>query len=131
MTQSTGSISRDEVLMGRDKAYPLTQDLEENLDTLLRALNKFRALYGKPMVVSSGYRPGPFNAAAHGAAHSNHMVCMACDFHDSDGSFAAWCLRNLNLLEEAGVWLEDPRYTHGWVHLQAVPPRSGNRVFIP
>ena len=124
-------ITRAEVLMGRDAQYPLDAALEANLAKLLPALNVLREAYGQPMFVSSGYRPGPYNVAAHGAAHSNHMVCEACDFHDSDGSLDAWCLRNQHVLEHAGLYLEDPRNTPGWCHVQCVPPKSGHRVFIP
>lgn len=126
------SISRNEVLMGRDKADPLTPELEENLSKLLKALNEFRAAYGKPMVVSSGYRPPGINAKiANAAKRSNHMVCLACDFADKDGKLDEWCLNNLDVLEKCGLWLEDPKSTPGWCHLQCVPPRSGNRVFKP
>lgn len=124
-------ISRDEVLMGRDKQYPLTPELEVNLIKLLAALNKFRAVYGKPMVVSSGYRPGPFNAAAKGAKHSNHMVCLACDFKDIGNMLDEYCLNNQSILEECGLWLESPRSTPGWSHLQCTPPMSSKRVFEP
>lgn len=124
-------ISRDEVLMGRDIQYPLTPELEANLTKLLAALNKFRIIYGKPMIVSSGYRPGPFNTAANGAKHSNHMVCLACDFKDIGNLLDEYCLNNQLILEECGLWLESPRSTAGWTHLQCVPPMSGKRVFEP
>lgn len=124
-------ISRAEVLMGRDAFHPLDTTLEANLTKLLDTLNKLRKAYGRPMIVSSGYRPAPYNKAAGGAVRSNHMVCLACDFRDPDGALDAWCLSNLNVLEECGLWLEHPDATPGWCHLQAVPPRSGRRVFRP
>jgi hypothetical protein len=125
-------ISRSEILMGRDKQYPLNGILEVNLEKLLKAVNKFRAVYGKPMRVSSGYRPAAINATVKGAAKkSNHMKCLAVDFVDRSGKLAEYCLNNLKLLEEFGIWLEDPAFTKGWVHMQVVPPRSGNRVFKP
>jgi hypothetical protein len=124
-------ITRDEVLMGRDKEFPLNSELEKNLEILLKALNKFRAIYGKPMVVSSGYRPGKHNKSAGGALKSNHVICLACDFQDSDGKLDDFCLKNQSILESCGLWLEHPMATPGWVHLQAVAPRSGRRVFIP
>jgi len=36
-------ITADEILMGRDKEYPLDSMLKANLQTLLTALNSFRA----------------------------------------------------------------------------------------
>ncbi len=124
-------IKRDEVLMGRDTEFPLTPELEKNLRMLLASLNQFRGLYGIPMVVSSGYRPGHYNKDAGGAAHSNHMTCRACDFHDPDGALAFFCANRLDVLEKCGLYLELPSHTKGWVHLQVIAPKSGNRVFVP
>jgi len=42
-------ITREEILMGRDKAYPLSTQQHENLDVLLERLNRFRQMFGKPM----------------------------------------------------------------------------------
>lgn len=125
-------ISRDEVLMGREKQYPLTPEMETNLAKLLVALNKFRTIYGKPLIVTSGYRPAAINATiANAAKKSNHMVCLACDFADANGALDKYCMENLNVLEECGLWLENPESTPTWCHLQCVPPKSGNRVFKP
>ena len=123
------AIQRNELLMGRDQQFPLSPELETNLSKLLSALNRFRTIYGKPMNVSSGYRPGHFNTDAGGAKNSTHLVCMACDFHDADGSLDQWCLDHLDVLEECGLYLESPDHTHGWCHLQIRPTK--NRVFIP
>jgi len=124
-------ITPQEILMSRDTQYPLSDELQANLAKLLECLNKFRAYYNIPMVVTSGYRPAGFNTAAGGAQHSNHMVCLACDFHDPDGALDAYCMNNLPVLEYCGLYLEDPAHTPGWCHLQAISPASGNRVFKP
>lgn len=122
-------ISRAEVLMGRDKQHPLTPELEANLEKLLKALNVFRQAYGKPMRVTSGYRPSTFNTKAGGARRSAHMTCEACDFADSDGAIKQWALANLNVLEQTGLYMEHPDATPTWCHLQTRPTR--NRVFRP
>jgi len=127
-------INKSELLMGRDVQYAsdYTQDISINLDKLLVHLNEFRTIYGKPMIVSSGWRPEAINAAlSNSAKKSNHMKGLACDFKDSDGSLAAWCLNNLAILEQCGLYMEDPASTKGWCHLQCVPPGSGKRVFKP
>lgn len=128
-------ISEQEYLMGRDTEFPLTAELKANMAKLLAALNKFRAIYGKPMYVTSGYRPDYYNTQAHGAPNSNHIVCLACDFQDLDKSLGKWCVANLDTLEACGLYIEDPKttriHTVGWVHMQCVPPASGHRVFIP
>lgn len=115
--------------MGRDREYPLSDKLEENLRKLLVSLNKFRNIYGKPMTVTSGYRPGKYNTAAGGAKASAHLSCEACDFHDPDGTLDSYCLVNQQVLAECGLWLESPDSTPNWTHLD-IKPRN-NRVFKP
>lgn len=123
-------ITRDELLMGRDKQYPLTSGLLANLGELLVNLNKFRQIYGKPMTVSSGYRPGKFNTLAGGAPNSSHVTCQAADFHDPDGVLDKFCVDNQDILAQCGLYLESPVNTPGWCHLQIRPPASGRRVFL-
>ncbi len=120
--------------MGRDSEYPsdYTQEISDNIDKLLIPLNKFREIYGKPMTVSSGWRPPSINAKiANAAKKSNHMLGLACDFKDLDGSLDKFCADNLDILADLGLYLEHPDSTPGWCHLQCVSPRSGNRVFKP
>lgn len=123
-------ITREEILMGRDTEYPLSPELETNLMRLLVALNKFRQIYGKPMHVTSGYRPGIYNKKAGGSIRSAHLTLEACDFADADGSLANFCVQNLKLLVECGLWLESPLRTKGWVHLQ-IRSIPGVRIFEP
>lgn len=117
--------------MGRAKNHPINQEQSDNLDRLIEALNPIRKAWGKPMIVSSCYRPSSINQAAGGARKSAHLNCQAVDIKDKDGLLANWCLNNLTLLEECGIYLEDVRYTIGWVHLDIRGPISGKRVFIP
>lgn len=122
-------ISKSEILMGREHGYPLTAGMIVNLNNLLKAVNIVRAAYGKPLLVSSGYRPAEFNTKAGGAKNSAHLTCEAVDFIDPDQAFSKWCLANLPILEQAGLWMESPAHTVGWVHLQIRPVSV--RVFIP
>ena len=124
-------INRDEVLMGRDKEFPLSEIFEKNLTRLLQSLNKLRLIYNKPMIVTSGYRPGHYNKSAKGAKLSAHLTCEAVDIKDPDGSFAKWCLQNIKHIVDCDLYMEEPTYTKGWVHLQIRPTMSGRRVFLP
>lgn len=127
-------ISKDELLRGRDKSFPdeFTQQISDNLDELLLILNKVRAAYGNPMKVTSGWRPSSINSMVKGAApKSNHCTGNACDFLDTDGKLMEWCLTNLQLLTDLGIYLEDFRWTPNWVHMQNLPPKSRKRIFIP
>lgn len=124
-------ITVEEVLMRREEEFPLTKTLLVNLATTMAAINYIRGVYGKPLALSSGYRPDYYNKQAGGATKSPHLTCEAVDVLDSGGEFTKWCLDNLTELAKAGLYMEDPKYTVGWVHLQTRRPASGNRVFIP
>lgn len=121
------SVSRKEILKGRDVEYPLTPELESNLVKLLEALNKLRALWKKPMVVTSGYRPGHYNKSAGGAKNSAHLTCEAADISDLGGELKKFCTPEI--LKKCGLYMEDPGSTPSWAHLQIRPTRS--RIFTP
>ena len=58
------------------------------------------------------------------------MLCKACDLEDVDGKLDKWCMDNLHILAEIGLWLEHPSATKTWCHIQTVPPKSGKRVYF-
>lgn len=125
-------FKREEYTKKRDEQFPLDAEQEANMHKLLTALDVFREKYGKALIISSGYRPATINASAGGAKKSNHIMCLAVDFVDDEKqTLGKWCLQNLNVLEELGLYMEDLRHTKNWVHLQIVSPRSGKRIFIP
>jgi uncharacterized protein YcbK (DUF882 family) len=122
-------ITYQEILMGRDKDHPLSREQIYNLFDLLPRLNFLRFHYGHPLTVSSGYRPLHINRQEGGAIRSAHLICQAVDFADQDGKFARWCLDNMDKVRGVGLYLEDPSYSIGWVHLQSRP--THNNPFIP
>lgn len=129
--------------MGRDAAYSaeLTDEIRENAIELLGRVNLLISFAHKDGVwpgidavtgtpTASGWRPRAINARVAGGPL--HPAAEAIDVRDTpDRGFARWCLRNIELLAEIGLWMEDPQWTPTWVHLQKRPPRSGRRVFIP
>lgn len=120
--------------MGRDRQFrgELTRELRANARDTLRRVNRLLRRAGLMRKVTSGWRPATVNATVPGAAHgSKHISCIAVDLEDRDGALDAWCMANLDVLEELGLWLEHPDATPDWCHLQTQPPRSGNRVFEP
>lgn len=125
-------FSRSELLKGREVANPLTPEMEDNLVKLIQAVNPIREAWGKPMSVSSCYRPEAINSSVGGAKASAHMMCQAIDIVDKDGKLAEFILNNLDFVKECGILgIEDPKYTQGWVHLSIRPAKSGKLVFIP
>jgi len=68
-----------------------------------------------------------------GAASSSHKVGQGVDIYDPDRKLAEFSVskKGLELLDRHGLWIEDPRWTPVWIHVQCVSPKSGKRVYIP
>lgn len=141
-------ITLDQFWLGRDKTHAdeLTDEIRANAQETVdrwNALLKFAAEDGVDIKgVASGWRPDAINASTPNAApDSKHKNGKALDGKDPDRSFARWCLRNTaplchqegrpDLLQEVGLWIENPMWTPIWVHGQTVPPHSGRRIFVP
>lgn len=136
------SITLDDYLMGRDKIH-LSNDQYLAGTSLVEKINHLLGLLAGDGVnleisprtgslVSSGYRPQNINANTPGAApKSKHISLQACDLYDPEGEIDDWCMENLEVLEQIGLWMEHPSATKGWCHIQVVPPRSRRRVFYP
>ena len=127
-------ITLSDYFMGRDRshAHELSEALCANASLTIERGNRLLARAALPGIVTSGWRPQAINAAIPNASpRSKHLSCQAIDLDDPQGALDAFCLCNLPLLEEIGLWLEHPEATPGWCHLQVVPPRSGRRVFMP
>lgn len=141
------AIVRNEILKGQN----CPSELEENLAKFLKAMNVIRSAYGKPMIVSSGYRSRdrqieiyankackkefPFADGVFAMSKvplgSAHLYCAACDISDPNKELQKWILKHKDLLEKTDLYCEDFAYTPTWVHFQSTRPSSGNRFFKP
>lgn len=125
--------------MGRDATHAadLADATRTNAAELLGRANLLLAWAARDNVrattVASGWRPPAINdATANAAAKSRHLTGEAIDLRDNGTrDLARWCLKNIDALEEIGLWMEDPQWTPTWVHLQIVPPGSHRRVYCP
>ena len=134
------TIDRDDFFMGRDKEYAseLTPEIEANSIATIAAVNAGLALFyadnggAEQRHVNSGWRPPAVNAAAGGAAHSQHMLGNACDIGDVDRMLCLWSLRNVDRLRRCGILaMEKPEATPTWCHWQRVAVGSGVFSFWP
>jgi uncharacterized protein YcbK (DUF882 family) len=80
---------------------------------LLDALEQLRALAGKPVVVTSGYRSPATNAGAEGSGKSEHMTGRAADFR----------IPGLSALETYRLCEKIPAFKDGGLGLY--PPEPG------
>ena len=129
-------ISVVEYLMGRGEKYPVTPEMISNYNTLIPKVNQLLEMFfiDNPEAprrdVNSGYRPAEINAGIPGSAKkSNHMICAAVDLKDNDRLLGNWCLKNLDKLNQIGLYMEDLEHTPTWVHWQIV--KSKRNPFIP
>ena len=114
---------------------------QHNLEELLKKINIIRAAYGKPMIVTSGYRSMADHLRIYSQKGitdrskipmaSNHLYGRACDISDPNKQLQAWCKQNEALLASVGLWMEDFSATPTWCHFQILPPKSGKRFFMP
>lgn len=139
-------IALHDYWLNRDQAYAadLTDGIRDNATELLGRVNMLLAWANADGVrpatdprtrsmVASGWRPPAVNdATANAATKSRHLSGEAIDLRDNGTrDLARWCLKNLDALEEIGLWMEDPQWTPTWVHLQIQPPGSRRRVYCP
>lgn len=101
-----------------------------NLEDLCLKINSLG--YQPPMKASSCLRSladqKRINPKAMG---SSHLYGCAVDIADPKNQMANWLMKKTELLMYNGLWMEDPKYTKTWVHLQTYAPKSMKRVFVP
>lgn len=131
-------ITLKEYLMGRDKDFPIDMNQARNAAELLSRVNYLFGGLNLKATVSSGYRPSSINKTIGGAKLSTHTVCAGIDLADPFGKIGLLLSKRTDLLQECGLWLENPLYTikHNqdgskvyWVHLD-IKERK-NRIFNP
>lgn len=131
-------ITLKDYLMERDKDFPLDMQQARNAADLLSRVNYLFGRLNLKATVSSGYRPSSINKTIGGAKLSTHTVCAGIDLIDPFGKIGILLTKRTDLLQEIGLWLENPLYTikHNqddskthWVHLD-IKERK-NRIFNP
>ena len=115
---------------------PVTPEISANLSKIFALILELQEAYGSDFKITSGLRSkeGQADLIAKGlskASKSHHLTGEAVDIYDPHKYLANYLLQNLSVLRELGLWMENPTHTLDWVHVQTVPPNSGNRVFNP
>lgn len=110
-----------------------TPEVINNINLLVPKINAFLQDLGiDKVIISSGFRTYSTNKAAGGSSHSNHMLGLAVDISDPDGSLDKLVSSRDDLKKKYDIWQESPDSTHGWCHLD-IKHRPGHdkNTFIP
>jgi len=111
-------------LLGEHHIDEVSFEITLNLEELKRRINIIRAAWGKPMIVTSGYRNLQDQKRINPKAmKSKHMMGCAVDIADPKGELYAWLQQNPMLLEAVDLYCElgtvdGPKK---WVHFQSKP----------
>lgn len=112
--------------------YPMTEQQKMLFEWLLVAMNQVRNKYGKPMIVTSGFRSKEDQERINPTVkNSAHMMAAACDINDPDKNLWGWCLDNLDFIAKCGLYLENRLSHQRHVHFQVIAPESKMRIFNP
>lgn len=117
-------------LLGSHSTSECTREQLINLYMMLDKVNRLRTDWGKPIIVTSGFRDVADMKRIYGGDKypklSKHLFGQACDFKD-DGSLMAWLKENDSArMKKYGLWGE--LGTSGWVHVQIVSMGSYNKT---
>ena len=106
-----------------------TQEIKDNLEKLIdNVLDPLRESYGKPIIVSSGYRCSKLNKAVGGASNSQHCLGQASDIHTTTNSKESnkqlfELIKNLKLPFDQLI----NEYDYNWVHV-SYGPRNRRQI---
>ncbi|MCA2711914.1 MAG: hypothetical protein IM473_20615 [Microcystis sp. M015S2] len=92
-THLTPHFTLGENLRNDPRRIPHDTTLQNNILTIMRELEKIRTDYGKPIIITSGYRPEQINRAVGGVSNSQHIRGTAVDICPAHGDvfeFQKW-----------------------------------------
>lgn len=93
----------------------IIQNLQYGVDMVLDPL---RRLYGKPIVITSGYRCPELNKRVGGVANSWHTQGNAADIHVSSLAEASKIFSNLQKIPSVDTALFEHSKSGQWLHVQ-------------
>ena len=106
-----------------------TQEVKDNLNKLIdNVLDPLRELYGKPIIVNSGYRCIKLNKAIGGAKNSQHLVGQASDIRTVQNTKES-NKELFDLIKNSKLPFDQliNEYDYNWVHV-SYSPRNRRQV---
>ena len=106
-----------------------TQEVKDNLNKLIdNVLDPLRELYGKPIIVNSGYRCTKLNKAIGGAKNSQHLVGQASDIRTVQNTKES-NKQLFELIKNSKLPFDQliNEYDYNWVHV-SYSPRNRRQI---
>ena len=106
-----------------------TQEVKDNLNALIdNVLDPLRELYGKPIIVNSGYRSFKLNKAVGGAKNSQHLVGQASDIRTVQNTKES-NKELFELIKNSKLPFDQliNEYDYNWVHV-SYSPRNRRQI---
>lgn len=106
-----------------------TQEVKDNLNALIdNVLDPLRELYGKPIIVNSGYRSFKLNKAVGGAKNSQHLVGQASDIRTVQNTKES-NKQLFDLIKNSKLPFDQliNEYDYNWVHV-SYSPRNRRQI---
>lgn len=95
-----------------------TNEVRQNMKVLAEGLEKVRALLGKPMTITSGFRSKELNRKVGGSQNSAHMTGYAADF-------TCWAygrpIEIVQAIRDAKIPVDQVIEEGTWVHISFAP----------
>jgi hypothetical protein len=113
--------------IGNNQLNDIDIKTQQNIEALLKVINEFLKIYGKPVKISSGLRSLQKHKDIYRSKGipddkipmaSGHLTGKSIDFANDD--MDQFCSDNQDLLEKLGLWQEHPNATKGWCHLDII-----------
>ncbi len=115
-------------LRGIDNTIPA--DARQNIERLVNdILDPLRQAWGKPLIVTSGYRCPALNKAVGGSATSHHMRGMAADITAGDSVSNRRLYQLAQQLKLPYTQLIGAKYRFGWLHIGYNPTDTRHETF--
>lgn len=106
-----------------------SQNVKDNLTKLIdNILDPLRELYGKPIIVNSGYRCPKLNKAVGGTRNSQHLIGQASDIRTVSNTKES-NKQLFNLIKDSKLPFDQliNEYDFNWVHV-SYSPRNRRQV---
>ena len=110
-----------------------TKSIISNLTEVAQLLEKIRTTYGKPIIVTSGYRSEALNKAVGGSKTSQHRLGQAADIRSvsdtkKDNQELFNVILGMIIQKDIEVGQLIDEYDYNWIHVSTPRLKNNNQI---